>query len=176
MRLQRPRRRGWSLIELLIVITCVTTMLGFTAALLARLMRVDRAERARVVASAAIERLGRELRNDARAAIGPAELSDTRLVLAVPEGGSVEYAIRPEGVLRSFRRGGKTLGFDTFKRPSGTLARFEAGRAGSSQTVVLAFSVDPAATPTKAGDPAYSDYRIEAVPGRDARLMQGVVR
>jgi type II secretory pathway pseudopilin PulG len=176
MRPDRCRRRGWSLLELMVVITTVTTLLGFSAALVAQLMRFGKGERALVVAAANLERLGRDLRNDARAATRPSELSETRLVLTLAEGRSIEYLVRPADVLRTILRAGKTEAFDTYKLPTGTLARFEAGRDGTTPTIALSLRLDPDANPSKAGEPAYRDYRIEAVPGRDARLAKGVIR
>jgi type II secretory pathway pseudopilin PulG len=175
MRPRRQLRSGWTLLELLVVITTVSVLLGFTAALVASMMRFGRTERAAVVSAASLERLGRDLRFDARSATGAGELSDTRLVLKMAEGRSVEYLIRPSDVLRTNLRAGKTEAFDTYKLPSGTIAKFEAGRDGTNPTIAFCLRTDPAANPNKPVEPAYRDYRIEAVPGRESRLLKGVI-
>jgi prepilin-type N-terminal cleavage/methylation domain-containing protein len=176
MRPDRRPRRGWSLLELLVVITAVSILMGFTAKLATQLIQYGKSERAAVVAAANLERLGRDLRNDARAATGPAELSETSLVLTQAEGRSIEYLVRPADVLRTIRRSGKTQGFDTYKLPKGTLARFESGRDGGFPSVALFLRLDPATNPGSEAESVYRDYRIEAVPGRDARLVKGVIR
>jgi prepilin-type N-terminal cleavage/methylation domain-containing protein len=176
MRPCRRPRRGWSLLELLVVITVVSILMGFTAALAARMIQYGKGERAAVVAAANLERLGRDLRNDARAANAPAELSETSLVLTQAEGRSIEYLVRPADILRTIRRSGKTEGFDTYKLPTGTLARFESGRDGRFPSVALVLRLNPATNPSSAAESAYRDYRIEAVPGRDSRLARGVIR
>jgi type II secretory pathway pseudopilin PulG len=175
MRPKRQHRRGWTLLELMVVITTVSALLGFTAALVASMMRFGKTERAAVVSAASLERLGRDLRFDARSTTGPGELSETRLVLKMAEGRSIEYLVRPADVLRTILRAGKTEAFDTYKLPSGTIARFEAGRDGTNPTIALCLRTDPAANPNKSVEPAYRDYRIEAVPGREARLCKGVI-
>jgi type II secretory pathway pseudopilin PulG len=176
MRPDRRLRRGWSLLELLVVITTVAILMGFTAKLAAQLIQYGKGQRAAVVAAGNLERLGRDLRNDARAANVPAELSETTLVLTQAEGRSIEYQVRPADVLRTIRRSGKTEGFDTYKLPNGTRARFESGRDGAFPSVALGLRLNPATNPSGAAEAAYRDYRIEAVPGRDHRLARGVIR
>jgi prepilin-type N-terminal cleavage/methylation domain-containing protein len=176
MRPDRRPRSGWTLLELMVVITAVSILMGFTAALAAQLLRYGKVERAAVVAAANLERLGRDIRNDARVATGPAELSETSLVLTQAEGRSIEYLVRPADILRTIRRSGKTMGFDTYKLPTGTLARFESGRDGGFPSVALVLRLNPATNPSSATESAYRDYRIEAFPGRDARLARGVIR
>jgi prepilin-type N-terminal cleavage/methylation domain-containing protein len=172
----RASRRlpGFTLIELLVVVSLLATMLGIGGMILFQMFRVDQSERARVVAASNLERLARAFRADARAANGPADSTDARLVLPMADGRSVEYLVRELDVLRTVRRAGKTEGFEIYRRPPATLARFESTRDGPRPIVAIVFSLDPAAKPKRPGDPAYRDYRIEAAPGRDARLARGV--
>ena len=172
MRSARRRRRGWTLIELIVAVSALAVLMTIMATLMIRLMKLDRAERSRVVVSAALERLARDLRGDARAATAAAEVGGSRLVLPMADGRSVEYAVRggrDRDVLRTVRRGGKDEHYETYRRPPGTTARFESGRDGTTPLVALAVAPDPGADPSRPADPVYRDYRIEAAVGRDAR-------
>ena len=169
----RTRRGGWSLLELLVVMTATTAMLAITAGLVLQMLRIGQAERAAVVAVANLERLGRDLRGDARAATGPADVGPSRLVLALPGGRSAEYTLDAREALRTVRRGGKVEHREQYRWPRGAVGRFEATRDGATPVVALVLGVDPAASRASPADPPYRGLRIEAVPGRDARLGGG---
>jgi prepilin-type N-terminal cleavage/methylation domain-containing protein len=168
------RLPGFSLIEMIAVISVLATLFGITGAILFQMFRVDQSERARVVAASNLERLARAFRADAHAATGPADRTDARLVLPMAEGRSVEYLVRELDILRTVHRSGKTEGFEFYRRPNATRTRFESTGDGPRPIVAIVFTLDPAAKPKRPGDPAYRDYRIEAAPGRDARLARGV--
>ncbi len=71
----RGHRGGWALLELLVVITCATAMLALAVGLIFQMLKVDGAERSRVVAAANLERLARDLRSDAHDSSRLAELA-----------------------------------------------------------------------------------------------------
>jgi len=166
-----PRsRRGYSLIEMLTVMSCMAVALTLTAGLLHQLLRVDRSERARVVAASSLERLAHDLRRDAHATTKPVERLDSRLVLHLDEDRSVEYLVRETDILRTVRQGEKTKGFEIYPRPTGTSARFELTQVDAVALIGLKVEVIAG----KPADPVYRDYRIEAEPGRHARLLREV--
>ncbi len=164
----KARRRGSMLIEMIVFISALTIMLALVSTLMHQMMGLDRGERARLVSASTIERLGRDLRADARSANGPADRADARLVLRSGGGRSVEYLVREKDVLRTVRTGEKVEGFEAYRRPAGTVARFE---SSTTNAIALRFDLD-LKTP---GDPTYRGYRIEAATGRDAAL-KGVTR
>jgi type II secretory pathway pseudopilin PulG len=176
MKPTRPRRRGWSLLELLVVITAVSAMLTLAAMLIFQTLKVGQDERSSTVAAAALERLGADLRNDARAASGPLEIAPARLVVPAPEGRFVEYALDRRVALRTVRRGEKVERREQYRWPRGTSGRFEPMRDGPAEGVALTLVPDGAAGPTKSPDAPYRGFRIEALAGRDARLGRGGAR
>jgi type II secretory pathway pseudopilin PulG len=170
------RRPGWSLLELLVVITAVSAMLTLAAMLIFQTLKVGQDERSSTVAAAALERLGGDLRADARAASGPLVLAPTRLVLPAPEGRSIEYTLDRRVALRTVRKGEKVERREQYRWPRGTAGRFEPMRDGPAEGVALALVPDEAASPTRSPDAPYRGFRIEALAGRDTRLGEGGAR
>ena len=170
----RRSRGGWSLIEMVVAISALAVLLMAAGGLVFQMLKVDKAERSRAASGLALDRLARDLRADARASAGPVEVAGARLVLPLDGGRSVEYAVRggrDRDVVRTVRLGDKAEHHEVYRRPPGTVARFESGRDGPRAVVALVVTTDPAADPGKPADAAYRDFRIEAVPGRDARLV-----
>ena len=160
-------RRGYSLIEMLTVISCLAVVLTLTASLFDRMLRLDRVERNRVVVASSLERLGKALRADGHATTGPADRLDNKLILPLEGGRTVEYLVREADILRTIREAGKSKGFETFSRPKGTSARFEQSKDGDASMVALVI----APTAGKVSDSIYRDYRIEAETGRYGRRL-----
>lgn len=173
MKAPRRRRGGWSLIELVVAVSALSVLLMAAGGLVFRMLSIDKAERSKAAAASALDRLARDLRDDARASAGPAEVADARLVLTMGGGRRAEYAIRggrDSDVVRTVRLGDRAEHREIYRRPPGTVARFETGRDGPRTVVALVVSADPGSDTGKPADAAYRDFRIEAVPGRDARL------
>jgi hypothetical protein len=166
------RRRGWSLLELLVVISAATLLLTIAAGLVFQMLKVGGAERSRVVAANNMERLGRDLRADAHAASKVVDLSGGRLLLSLPEGRVVEYSVRGREILRTVRHGEKVHHREEYGLPSGAGPRFESLRDGTRPLIAIVLGADPA-RPGSRVEPGYRDYRIEAVLGRDAALAAG---
>ncbi len=173
MRPNRGRRGGWALLELLVVITAATALLGLAAGLIHQMLKIDGAERSRVVVAADLERLAHDLRSDAHSAARLAESAPGRVILALAESRSVEYTVRGREILRTARRGEKVDHREQYRLPATTVARFEStgDRAGSLIAVVV--TADPAASKGRPPEAGYRDYRIEAAVGRDGRLTGG---
>ena len=102
----RIRRRGWSLLELLVVMTAATALLTISAGLVFQMLKIGGAERSRVVVAATLERLGHDLRADAHAATKLGDLAPGSLLLALPEGRTVEeqYDARQRAAAPSHER------------------------------------------------------------------------
>ena len=158
---------------MVVAVSALSVLLMAAGGLVFQMLKVDKAERSRAGAGSALDRLGRDLRDDARASAGPAEVADARLVLPLGGGRSAEYTVRggrDHDVVRTVRLGDKAEHHEVYRRPLGTVLRFESGRDGPRSVVALVVTTDPSADPAKPADAAYRDFRIEAVPGRDARL------
>lgn len=168
----RRRRPGWSLLEVLVVMSGLAALMTIAAGLIFQMLRVGQAERSRVVASTALERLARDLRGDARASEVPPDLAPARLALRLPGGRSVEYTLDGRGALRTVLAGGKVERRESYRWPRGTSGRFEPA-GGPAGSITLAIAPDTVPGPERAADPSYRGYRIEAIPGRDARLGAG---
>jgi len=167
----RPRRRrGYALIELLVLITIVAVMLGLCAGMLHLLMRLDRVGRSAADEAADMARLGRDFRADAHAspAAGPAGRTPDGITLAVAEGRSVEYRARPTDILRTVREGDKVRHREQYRRPARSAVRFEVARDGPAAIASLTISREPGG---KDGSPA-RDVRIDAALGLDRRFSR----
>ncbi len=162
--------------ELMVVISAVSVLMTIAAGLVFQMLKIGQGERAGVVAASSLDRLARDLRDDARASAGPADLGPARLALALPEGMSVEYELGARQALRTVRKGGKVEHREQYRWPRGTIGRFESSRDDARPVIALVLAPDPAAGPAKSADPPYRAFRIEAVPGRDARLGGGGAR
>ena len=91
-----PRaRRGFTLVELLVVIGGVAVTLGMCVALIQSLLRLDRGARLHLAETSAVGRIGHQFRQDVRAASRAKEdASRLELALAAPDERIVEYEER----------------------------------------------------------------------------------
>src|SRR4051812_40864606 len=88
---RRPRR-GATLIEVVIIVGCVGVILGLCGGFLHVLLALDRSGRAALSDGTTVARLGRQFRQDVRAADGAKVISDgAGLELTTPGGPSVTY-------------------------------------------------------------------------------------
>ena len=95
----RPGRRGFSLVEMLAAMSTGIILLGLATALIASLMKLDRAGRARLVEESRLDRLAHAFRADVRAATGVSPGAGPAAVQLILPGGFV-------GVPRPARRRG----------------------------------------------------------------------
>jgi hypothetical protein len=105
-RKRRPGRRGYALIEMVLVIGGLTIILSLCGGLLHTLLRLDRAGRDSLSDATTLARLARQFRQDVRASReakpgGPGSLELTR-----PDGPSVSYRIEAGRLLREEREKG----------------------------------------------------------------------
>ena len=88
----RPRR-GYSLIEMLLVIACLTILLGVGVATLQALFRVEQTTRSARDEDRAIDRLAAAFRADVHRATGRGDGPAGAVVLKLPPGERVEYRV-----------------------------------------------------------------------------------
>jgi type II secretory pathway pseudopilin PulG len=117
------RRSGKSLIEMLILISLTSVVLGTVATTLVALFKTDRQVRRDVEQQTTLARLGSRFRTDAHAArscqIGKA------CDLSWPDGRVVRYALEGHRLSREVRRGDSIEHHDTFVLPDTAAVRFE---------------------------------------------------
>jgi hypothetical protein len=125
-------RRGYSLIETIVVITGVGIILGGSALLLQLLMRLNTSTMDRYSAAVALDRLARQLRDDVhgceRAELVPLEKaqgSPAGLRLRIEADHLITYEPRPGSVVRNETRSGKRVRHEAYTVPRGRAARFE---------------------------------------------------
>ena len=173
MRPNPRRRRGWSLLELLAVLTVVATLMTSAAGRVFQMLKIDGSARSRVVATGNLERLGRDLRADAHDATGPPDIGPDRVVLTRDDGRTAEYVVARRDVQRTVKKGGKVEHREGYRLPSAVAGRFEASRDGSRSVIAFVLNAITPEKNARPADPGYRDYRIEAVAGRKTRDLAG---
>lgn len=157
------RRRGFSLIETLIVISISSLLTAAVGACLLTLYRAEHRTREAIGRREALTELSLHLREDAHAA-RRAELDAPQrsLKLDAGEGRTITYRAAPGQVERQISRGAETLHRDAYRLPGLTVAWDVQQAAGQRQlaVAVLAPQTEPGQTANQG--PA---ERLEAVVG-----------
>jgi hypothetical protein len=143
MKRAHSARRGITILEVLIVVTGVALMLGLCAVSIQLLMRLNSDGMSRVGAAVALERLGRQLRNDVHASqtaevASEGKPASLRLVFASSH--IVSYESSASRVVRTETTGGNVARHESFSLPNGTTARFELREVASRRLVALVTS------------------------------------
>lgn len=143
----KPRicsRRGITIIEVLIVITGVSMMLGLCAITLQLLMQLNAEGQARLRGAVGLERLSQQLRDDVHAcrsaqlaADDKAPAKPPRLRLTIEPDHSVSYEIGDGNVVRDESRAGKTVRHESYSLPRGRVARFEERKEAAHRLLAL---------------------------------------
>jgi prepilin-type N-terminal cleavage/methylation domain-containing protein len=173
----RNHRRGFTLMEMLVVITVGSALLGTTVATLVTLHRTNGTFNDDVHSIAAIHLLARQFRDDAHAAINTAALEDKdgvagRRFEMAPDH-VVAYEFRGGVIDRIETVGGIVQSRDSFFLPTGSVASTAA--AANADAGIVALVIVPATPPASASVPTRSRYaamRIEAVLSRDHRFAR----
>jgi len=169
------KRRGWSLIEVIVVMAVGSVVLGTASTLLYTIMRAERAARHEIERRAVLGRLADQFRSDAHAATRceaiPAEggnKSQPGWQFDLPSGESVVYENGPDGLLRTERIGQAVQRRETFSLPAETTAEIEIHAADRPRLVSLLIvpSDDVAA------QPQLESVQIEALLGSDHRFVK----
>lgn len=158
------RRRGYSLVELLVIVSGVALVMILGAALVHALLRAERATRDGMAEGASAARLARDLRADVHAAValssGPeGEAQVKSVVLTRPGGASAEYRVEGDGLIVSHRDGDRQRA-ETFTFPRRGSPRLEVDRGDGRTWVVLRI---------ERGTGSARAIRVEAELGRDHR-------
>jgi hypothetical protein len=167
-----PRRGGYAMIEMVIVIAAIIVILGMCVGLIHALMRLDRIGRAHLVEVTTRGRLARQFRQDVRAAsraepVRDRDGRDAALRLDRPDGPSVEYRAGPGRLDRDERPAGDAPARrETFRLRATGVPRFEVRDDGGGSFVGL---LVPDGTTFGPPD-GPRETRIEALLGRDRRL------
>jgi hypothetical protein len=167
-----PKRRGYALIEMVVVITLTTALLGLGSLLVNRLMTLERSRRAGLEARATTARLERQFRRDVHAALD-ARAADGALVLSLPEGCGVTYRGGAGEVVVTREPAGVPPDPD-FVNTAGAGPREETFRlAGSAVPVLTVAARDGRAfaglSYPEDDRPSARAVRVEAAVGRDHR-------
>lgn len=174
MRIQRDQR-GFTLIEMLVVITLGAIVLGLCVMLTQSLLRLNRAGQARLTEGSALGRLSRTFRDDVRSALeantdpGGDAKGPARLTLTMPDRQTLEYRFEGNALLRLGRVEGEVDRVDRFHLPGRATIRPEV-RDDQGQTFVCLILDSP---PDPRSRSALRGTRIEAVLGLDRRFEKG---
>lgn len=123
------RRRGYALLELMAVMTLLATIFGLCVTTIHGLLRLDRAGRARVQEATALSRLGRQFRQDVRAASAGRSPGKDKLgaavELTVPPDRIVTYRWTAGRLLRDERAPGRPEAHEAYRLPDRIAPRFQ---------------------------------------------------
>jgi len=154
----KPRRPGYTLAELLVVIVLTSTVMGAMTVTLYSLTQADRTMRDDLDQQIQLQRLTEILRTDIHQSkdvvLGtPPE----RLVVSAGDGSAVSYTIHGDWIDRQVERDGVAVVGDQYQIPP-CAARWQVDKERVAPLVVL--SLDKTATPT--GGPVAETIRIMA--------------
>ena len=188
------KRRGISLMELMVVMSAASAIITTSALVLHKMMRVQEQTRYFFENERAVERLARQFRRDVHDADDveienagadvDAQNSDapsgepsgeSLLSLTTSDGRSIEYARTAFGVVRSERRGEGPLAREEFALAAA--ARLTIDEQSTPQSLTLTIASNAADFIPRLGEPAPTiretpvSMQVVAVVGRDAQFM-----
>ena len=163
-------RRGVSLIEMLVVITTGTIIVGLVVGMLRTLMVAHRASERHLVRSEAVGRLCESFRSDVRSAAS-AECVEAdgaiRLELTGDDGRQIVFRAADQAVIRTEQAQGAEVRREKFAMPTNSAIRFETQPDDETRTVKLVITRTPARA---LGGPAH-EFHAVATLGRDRRFV-----
>jgi prepilin-type N-terminal cleavage/methylation domain-containing protein len=160
------RLRGFTLVEMLIVILTAGVLMSLATASLVMLVRLDGAARQRGQATDTLANLARQFRADvhearAASAAGPADPGGRQtLGLTLPDGRKITYVAADERVIRAQEGGPAGKREDRFPLPAGCRATVSLARRDAAEVAALTVA---------SSAPAGLSLRIAAAVGRDHR-------
>ena len=169
-------RRGITLIEVLIVVTGVTMMLGLCAVSIQLLMRLNGDGVSRYGTAVALERLARQMRADAHSSesgqldVDPkADGKPASLRLTLNPDHMVTYQSQEGAVVRTESAAGKVVRRESYSLPAGGAARFLLREEGPSRLVALVVTRGPGKSQTEPPRP----LEVVAQIGKDRLRTSG---
>jgi len=166
------RRRGKSLIEVLVMMSLFAAALAASTTTLAALFRIERLIRRDIEQAAVLDRLSQRLRADAHAAVSCSAAGRCELTLA--DGREIRYAFASPVVTREVHGGGKLVHRDGFYLPLGATVRFETEPEASGTLIRL--SVSPAEMPGAYSPPIQSATILSAINPNTDSIQRGPAR
>jgi type II secretory pathway pseudopilin PulG len=151
-----PSRRGITMIEALILVTCVGLLLGLAAVTIQVMLRLVAESRSRLSSSLVLERLAETLRADAHdsdtaalegvPALAPSPPRSLKLIRE--PGWVVTYKLQANSVDRDETLAGKRLRHESFVLARGQHARFQLGAEAGRATVSILVEPGDKTAPT----------------------------
>jgi hypothetical protein len=171
-------RRGITIIEVMVVVTGATLLLGLCAISIQLLMKLNADVQGRFGEAVVFERLGRQLRDDAHASQSALIIGKDQAKKA-EQPGSLRLVLEPDhivvyefgdgGVVRNERRAGKTVRHERFMLVRGAESRFEVRDDGPRRLVVLIVSRSSGKSQAEPPRP----LELLAVQGKDRVMPAG---
>jgi hypothetical protein len=139
----KPTRSGRSLIEVVVMLTVLSVVLGLSTTALATLFRVKQQFARDAEQAATISRLDLRLRADAHEAVSASAEDGCTFMLA--DGRTIHYAFETPAMIRQVRQGDAILHRDSFRLPRNAAVTFQ--REGDSPRSLIRLSVGTSDTP-----------------------------
>ena len=163
-------RFGYSIIEVVLVISAVSIVLGLCAGLIHVLLRLEKGERTHLGETGTIARLAQQFRKDVhaatRATLDPIdERGGARLDVATPTDRTIDYRAGERSIVRTQHHGDEVERRETFSLPSCPEPRFLKSEGGGGVWLIL--SLPRGAGPETGPKGLRHNFRIEALMGRD---------
>ncbi len=117
-------RHGKTLIEMLVVMSVMSTALFGSATIIHTMLRSEGMGADALVGQTALARFARDLRRDVHAAVAAEPATDgvpgaVRCTLRLPQGGVVRYLAANDGLVRVESRNDQPLNRETYRLPEG---------------------------------------------------------
>lgn len=168
----KKSRRGYSLVEMLVVIGVMSAVAGVAVGILHSILSVNHAARQGLIEQSALARLAETFRADARAADELTGGKSGKWELKRSDGPSVEYRLEAD---RLTRRGQTSAGGPTvedFLLPKGAAVTIEKmNQKDVGGAAMLTLTVEPGTADDGRPRSATRGLRVEAQLGRDRRPM-----
>jgi prepilin-type N-terminal cleavage/methylation domain-containing protein len=162
-------RRGYTLMEMLIVIAMSTVLMGVAVSVLNLLMRAERAGREHVSRTATVARLADQFRNDVRAAqrlVAADGAPKNQWQFALAPDRVATYRASPGEMERREEVAGKLVRQESYALPGGCSARIIAPT--DSVSTIAGLVIAPSGPASSIGN----EIRIDAALGADRRFAK----
>ena len=157
-------RRGYSLIEMIVVMTIATVIVGLSAAILHLLLRTERNGRQQMHRSAALARLADQFRSDVHAAAHqpvPDDANPSCWTFELKAGRNVQYRAQAGQIERVETLGGKIERRESYALPP-----------DAAVAIATPDDTKPPVATLMVREPPNREIRIAAVLGKDHRFSK----